>query len=428
MARWLKWIVILILALWLSMLLLCALLGWLIGRATASPLCPDGRSLIFLMDQSGSMARELDPQGMRWQFAEALISALRKRPQAPSQIALVAYGTRPQVLLPPTVLSGARIPLQAPEMGWSDLIGALEMAMTLSDECAIWILLSDGVPQTAEQRDPEGHFPLLREQLRAGRQQGILIVLVRVAPPTAYTWRAFQKASPFWQQMAEEGTIQLFHLHESHDIPDLVGELLASLSQPSSLMPTPTPHPKIDASPTMPPRPPLEEDSLQIPIPPSSPVAPVRAETHRAKGSLSLLIPGFLGCLLFFSLLRICRARRPRLPGELLLITDPKGLSGRRWDLSRIRRKRLTLGEDLDPALPRSAAQLELRPDERGTTRIHLIPLQPGRVFQEERPLQEPIPLQDGDCFRIDGYLFRYENLKERIERWEPGGLGWPLM
>lgn len=398
--------------------------GFLIGMlALGSPgraieeSCPN-RAVVILVDHSGSMARDLDPEGARWRVAARILEGLRSAPPAHLRaVSVLAFGEAIRVLLPPTDPSA--LPTQPfsqvkglPHLGWSDLVGTLQFM----EECATVVVLTDGVPQTEQDRDPEHHLPLVQDRLKALRRKGVVVVLILWATPRTGEWRAFQKAYPHWVDMANEGIIDLVEIRDpASDVETAVRAVRGALAA-RALQMTPTPFP----SPTRP-----------LPHPSPTPTAAIAATMASAQGSgapppstpspagrppwggmaLGLLV--LAASLLFF----IIRTRRPHpgLEGELLILRGPNGLVGRRLDLSALRRPAI-LGEDLDRSLPKRVARLEAR---RG--KVWLIPLNPSQVLRNGQPLEGELALEDGMIFEIGPCLVRYENLKDRIAEWTGG-------
>lgn len=419
-----------ILILLLILMGLCAFLGWLVGRATADPLC-SGQDLVILVDHSGSMARDLDPDGARWELVYRILKELQIVPYVSvhRRVALLAFGGFTDVLLPladpaafPEQSSIRSIVRRLPNMGWSDLDGALQFIETMSSSgrCMTVAIITDGVPQTAAHPDPEDHLPILTDHLKDLRQKGITVILILWAEPQVRSWEAFQKAYHHWVAMAEEGMIALVELQNPEDREKTVQAVIERLSStslpmiPKTMGPSPAPGGIFPPTPISTPSPP----------PPPATLSPSTAVISAPSGGpqWGWVALGFLAFIsLLLLLIRLRRPHRPVLEGELVLILGPNSPVGRRYDLSALQRHEALLGEDLGRDFPKRAARLEAREDPLGRVRIWLIPLDPSRVTRNGQPVERELPLQDGMTWWIGPFHLRYENLKDRTSDWMGG-------
>lgn len=386
-------------------------MGWallltavLIG-AGFRPDCPMAHHLVIVVDQSGSMVRDFDPGGLRWSFAQEILSALRSHP---GRASIFAFGSSLKPLVRDVPLSEAQIPGQPPELGWSDLVGVFQALIAGYPEaaCGAWVLITDGVPQTGGQQDPQGHRADLEKAIRRARSLGIPILVVLIAPPEIWGWTAFRDMRAFWIAREEEG-LRVLMVAGDQDLPIAAQRALAILrSWWTGTPPPPTPSSTPTPTPIV----------ISTPIPGA--VTPTAAPSKTGRGGGGpVALGGALGGLAVLGGFLLWRGARrpPRLHGELVWF--PQGEEERRVDLSRFRG---AVGlERLDRALPRGAARLEPGKDPSGQAMIYLVPLRPGRVRYQGAFISEPVPLHDGDRFEVDGWVLRFEDLTEQIRRLE---------
>jgi len=415
MGRVLKWIAVGILLFWLITMALCAFLGWLVGRAHAAPICQE-RAVVILMDQSGSVARDLDPEGKRWLWARQFLEALREHPRAVNRVAMLVFGSSTQVVLEWTSPHSLPTDLdrqwrKLPAMGWSDLEGAFRMVEAISPSgCLDLVVITDGVPQTAERQDPSLHERSLEDLLRRWRRTTGRIWMVQIETPQARSWPAFQRATVFWQRLGHEGIVTF--VTWGADPSTIARAIAEELGLPPTLVPSPSPSPASPAGSLHPPStpwPPSGEVASPSPSPagsfhpPSTGAAAPPGPQDRGWGFMGVAAAG----LVFFLFLVLGGAHRHGrsagiLKGELTLVSGPNPVEGRTWDLSARRRVRIWVGGDLDPRLPPRLGILEARPGPAGPEAWWIS--SDGREF----------PLHDGAIWEAGPYRFRYQNLEAR--------------
>lgn len=421
MRRLLRWISIAFLVFLIFLLTLCMLLGWLVGRAMSSPLC-SAWDVIIMVDQSGSVTRDIDPEGERWTLIHELINSLQSV-SVLVRVALLTFETSAHEVVPLTPLMDfpksddlMRLISGLPSMGWSDFDKGLEMAQrSLSDQrCALLILVTDGVPQTAQARDPRLHFPALEAQLWNLKRMGVHVVLVQLVGSSEPRWEAFQKSKAFWKQMSAEGLVLWLELAGPEDRRRIVENIRGLLYSMVPSTPLPVFQPTIPAS-QMPAAPMPVTPSKGAPPDPTPPLIAPSEPVQLPEWRLPLL--GIV--LSMLSILWSIRRMRDRseLTGMLMVIEGPNGLAGRRWDLSRAQRSMLRLGEDLDPRLPKGVARLVARQDSTGHARVWLIPMQtPAQpILVRGKPVTWELPLRDQDEIQIGSCRLRFESLEERV-------------
>jgi hypothetical protein len=380
--------------------------------AVSPPGCPEGRRLFVLVDQSGSMIRDFDREGLRWTFVKALLAELR---EAPGRVSIFAFGDRLEPLVEDVPLSVAQAPKEASYLGGTDLVGALQAAAARPDAaCSVWVLATDGVPQTDSKPDPRDHQVPLQKAVREIRTRGIPVAVALIAPPGIEDWKYFQQMRELWEMLADEDPgLRVFEIQNAEDAAaaarSVAGELAKWIAPPP--VPSPTPSP----TPTATPRPPEPMVGELRPAPPPTP-------QRRSGWDPRTAAPIVVGIVTGVALALHLRSRlRPRLIGELVWRTR-EGLERRR-DLSRYRGA-VDLGKAIGERSLEGVARLEARKDPkaaRGRT-VYLIPLRDGRVRCGGVPVREPMRLHDRDEIDLGDFRVRFENLFERM-----GRSAWPM-
>lgn len=388
---------------WRAAMIGLLMIQLILGKARADAQCR-AETVAILVDHSGSLSNDFDRRGERWALTAELFRALRSF-SPPIRVGLFSFGSRVEEILP-FVSSDAlpeNPPKAGPSLGWSDIGGTLRWAEDALPLCAYLVLLTDGVPQTQDRKDPTSHFPAIEERLRALREAGFLPVVILFALPNIQEWDRFQKASDFWHRMADIGLVALVEFRDPNRKTAIAASIANLIRPEPPPSPTPPPMPTPSTLPALP--------SLPSPTPGAA------SSPHSAKGSFEF--PPWLGALIapiLFAILLVALAlRRGDSPGPIgeLIWFSPQGPVW--WDLSRELRKNLEVDfGDLDRRLPRGVARLRALPGPQG--RVVLQALRSDRIRINEHPPGDACELRDGMQIEIDGTIrLRYENLLHRI-------------
>lgn len=231
----------------LGLLLACATVAYLAGRASAQTEPPGATDVLLLIDHSNSMFERSDPDLRRLEAARLFLTYLGiDSSRLRYRLGVITFGSEAHLVVPLTPLADEtrRTELTgllagSSPLGWTDPAAALRLAAATLPGAAgqqALVLLTDGKPELSSRATPAETAALvadLRDAARVLAQAGIPLFVILLQDQAAAPDPATEEIYvPLWQELAAATPPGRFYrTGQSEDLLDLYHDIIITLTQ-----------------------------------------------------------------------------------------------------------------------------------------------------------------------------------------------------